>query len=330
MTHKYIIQKTAVSAIPATCGELVQGTWQGQPCLVSCPIDRYSTATVTVSKTMKTEQQPQFAKANEALLAGLAWLGHGECNGRFHIDTAIPRGRGYGSSTADIGAVLYALAHACERPLSAIEASRLAAGIEPTDSTLFSGLTMFDHINGQQIEPLSEAPPLVVFVIDPGKVIDTVEYNQQVKQSILLDLAPTHQIAFSLLKQGLLLKDWKMVGKAATLSATAHQNILFNPILDKVLKIAKAVSALGVCRAHSGSLLGLLLDPATTNINDVCAYVQPRLPAKVKTSITTLVDGGPRYGMKPNSEIPFKENGRLSNWMNHEVTAAHTRFSIDF
>lgn len=59
------IIKTAVAAIPATCGEFVQGIWQGQPCLVSCPIDQYSTATVTVSQAkQQAQQQPQLTKAN--------------------------------------------------------------------------------------------------------------------------------------------------------------------------------------------------------------------------------------------------------------------------
>ncbi|MBE2223392.1 MAG: hypothetical protein IAF02_17770, partial [Anaerolineae bacterium] len=259
---------------------------------------RYSTATVTISKQpLPHQQQPQFAKANEALLAGLAWLGHGECNGRFYIQSSIPRGRGYGSSTADMGAVLYALAAACERPLSSIQATHMAANIEPTDSTLFPGLVMLNHINGQITATLPEAPPLVVLVIDPGKVIDTVKYNHQVNRNALETLAPTHQIAFSLLKQGLLLQDWNLVGKAATLSATTHQKILFNPLLDSVLNLAKNTSALGVCRAHSGSLLGLLLEPATSDIEAIFRYIQSHLPSPTKTFITSLVDGGPRYNM---------------------------------
>ena len=303
------LHKTAVAAIPATCGELVQGTWQGQPCLVSCPIDRYSSATVTISKQpMCHQQQPQFAKANEALLAGLAWMGHGDCNGRFHIQSSIPRGRGYGSSTADMGAVLYALAAACERPLSSQQASFLATQIEPSDSTLFPGLAMFNHIDGIFAETLPGTPPLVVLVIDPGRVIDTVVYNRQNRQAILEELAPTHQIAFSLLRQGLLFQDGAMIGKAATISATVHQKILFNPLLDEMLHFAKSVSALGVCRAHSGSLLGLLLDPATMDADAICNHVGSRLPHTVKTSITTLVDGGPRYSIPHNDCL---KNGSL-------------------
>jgi L-threonine kinase len=196
-----------------------------------------------------------------------------------------------------MGAVLYALAAACERPLTSQQASFLATQIEPSDSTLFPGLAMFNHIEGTFAEALPSTPPLVVLVIDPGRSVDTVAYNRQNYQTVLDELAPTHQIAFSLLRQGLLFQDWAMVGKAATISATAHQKILFNPLLNNILDLAKSVSALGVCRAHSGSLLGLLLDPAIMDADAICDHVRSRLPSTVKTTITTLVDGGPRYNI---------------------------------
>lgn len=51
--------------------------------------------------------------------------------------------------------------------------------------------------------------------------------------------------------------------------------------------------------AHSGSLLGLLLNPALSDVNDIYKFVSLRMPAKVKAFVTTLVDGGPRY------DVPF-------------------------
>ena len=32
--------------VPGSCGEIMQGSWQGEPFLVTCPIDRYSTVTI--------------------------------------------------------------------------------------------------------------------------------------------------------------------------------------------------------------------------------------------------------------------------------------------
>lgn len=33
--------------VPGSCGELVQGYWQGEPFLVTCPINRYTTVHVS-------------------------------------------------------------------------------------------------------------------------------------------------------------------------------------------------------------------------------------------------------------------------------------------
>jgi hypothetical protein len=63
------------------------------------------------------------------------------------------------------------------------------------------------------------------------------------------------------------------------------------------LALAREVGALGVCRAHSGTLLGLLLDPVHADVPAVAAFVARRLPDGVNVAHYPLVDGGPRYMM---------------------------------
>ena len=62
-------------ALAGTCGELVQGTLDGVPCLVSCPIGRYSIAEVRLRQEPGWEVPPDAPKAAAALYAGLAYLG---------------------------------------------------------------------------------------------------------------------------------------------------------------------------------------------------------------------------------------------------------------
>ncbi|MEJ2560223.1 MAG: hypothetical protein P8186_29215, partial [Anaerolineae bacterium] len=112
-------------ALPATCGELVQGTLDGIPCLVSCPIGRYSTAEVCLRPGPGWDVPPDAAKAAAALRDGLAYLDRPELGGRLRLVTDLPRGRGYASSTADIGATLFALARVMGHPLASDEAARL-------------------------------------------------------------------------------------------------------------------------------------------------------------------------------------------------------------
>lgn len=285
----------ARASLPATCGELVQGSLDGVPCLVSCPIDYYSTAHVRLKPDLDWEIPPGVPKTATALRACLSYLGAAALGGKLELLTDVPRGRGYGSSTADIGAVLYALAQAAGRLMSPEQVACLAVDVEPTDSTVFPGLTLFEHRGARFYECLGPAPALRVVVIDPGGEVDTLAFNRINHREALHRLAAEHEQAFDLLRQGLKGGDWRAVGEAATLSARVHQTILPNPLLDPVLALAREVGALGVCRAHSGTLLGLLVDSRYVDLAETEAYITCRLPDSVAIATYPLVDGGPRY-----------------------------------
>src|SRR5262245_32460306 len=243
-------------ALPGTCGELFQGTLDGEPCLISCPIDYYSTAEVRFQPRDGWTVPEHAPKTRAALQAGLAYLGRTVSGGYVCLQTKLPRGRGYGSSTADIGATLYALGQAAGQGLVPSEVARLAVHVEPSDSSLFPGLALWDHRYGHVYEDLGAPPALTVVVLDPGGVVDTLAFNQLDHRELLRQLASRHRAAFALLREGLRQGNMEAIGAAATLSARAHQAILANPLLEPTLSLAREVRALGVCRAHSGTLLG--------------------------------------------------------------------------
>ena len=278
------------AAVPATCGELVQGSLDGIPCLVSCPIDVYSVAMVRLEGTPRWHMPEERPKSAAALQLGLRHLGWSR-GGVLHLVSPLPVGRGYGTSTADLGATLYALGNACGYAFTPPEVARLAVSIEPSDSTLFPGLTLFAHRGGEFYETLAEAPPLYVVVLDPGGEVDTVAFNRRDHRAILQRLANEHRQAFDMLRQSLQDGDWEMIGEAASLSSRLHQAILPNPWLDDAMRIARSVRALGVCRAHSGTLLGLLIDAVTTDVAAVTAYIARRLPF-LTVHVHRLTGGG--------------------------------------
>ncbi|MGQ9502885.1 MAG: GHMP family kinase ATP-binding protein [Anaerolineae bacterium] len=279
------------AAVPATCGELVQGSLDGIPCLVSCPIDVYSVATVQLDHRESWCLPAERPKSTMALQAGLRLWGVSS-KGILHLVSPLPAGRGYGTSTADLGATLYALGRAYGRDPTPSEVARIAVSIEPSDSTLFPDLTLFAHRGGEFYETLAGAPPLWVIVIDPGGEVDTIAFNRRNHRAALRRLAREHYQAFDMLRQSLRDGDWEMLGEAAGLSARLHQSILFNPWLDDALRTARSVRALGVCRAHSGTLIGLLVDAAKTDIASVAAYVARRFPS-LTVHAHRLVGGGP-------------------------------------
>jgi len=281
-------------ALPGTCGELVQGTWEGIPCLVSCPIERYSVAEVRSGGHSGWQLRPGSPKMRAALQHGLTFLEQTTSSGSVSVCSTLPQGRGYGSSTADIGATLYALGHVFGQPLTPLEISALALQVEPTDSSLFPDLALWDHRRGQLYETLGSPPTLTVVVLDPGGEVNTVAYNQLDHRTALRKLAPLHRDAFQLLQDGLRQGDAAAIGTAATMSAEAHQAILPNALLGPAVHVAREVGALGVCRAHSGTVIGLLLDPNRTEPDRVQSVAQQRLPEHIRMFTLPLVAGGPR------------------------------------
>jgi L-threonine kinase len=300
-TWNPLYQKSQRASVPMVCGELVYGSLDGIPCVVSCPIERFSTATIqTISMPAwgLPERLPRLSKAFRLALDCLPGVPKG---GMVTIESTLPPGRGFGSSTAEIGAALFALGKLSGTPLEPLQAARLAVQVEPTASSLFEGLAIFDHRTGSTYEDLGAAPNLAALVIDPGEEVDPLVILKTNEREALRRLAPDHLQAFNLLRSGLYQLDMGAIGEAATLSARLGQALLENPLLETACDLARQVHALGVCRAHIGTLLGLLLDPSETDLPAVLVYVQNALPAGVECALYPLTGGGPRFLSAPGS-----------------------------
>lgn len=282
------IRQRIIASVPYSCGELFQGTLNNEPCLVSCPIENFSSA------YLDRNHGRLFALGRKVKGA----LSKIDCSiddyKKLRIRSDLPKGRGYGTSTADIGAALYAISIKKGIELSGEEASRIAVSIEPTDSTLLPGLALFAHKSGKFHRILGSAPALQILVVDSDGFIDSEKFNKKNWKSKLAKLAEDHQFAFNLLEQGIKNSDNASIGHAACLSAQLHQQILFNPLLAQVLKIARQIGALGVCRAHSGTILGILLESDRDDQPKLIQFCINRLPTTAKIISTRMIDGGVR------------------------------------
>ena len=266
--------------LPGTCGEWVQGALEGIPCLVSCAIDWYARVSVTLGGVPGSWRLPaDAAKAAHALRLALAARGNPPVGGTLRLNNPLPRGRGYASSTADVAGTIYALGLALGVPFAPAEVAQLAVRVEPSDGTLFPGLTLFAHRDAAFHRPLAALPPLAVVVLDPGGSVDTLTFNRQDHSGALKKAAPMYREAFALLEAGLATGDVAMIARAATLSAKTHQAILPSTLVDAALEIFPAVGALGICRAHSGTLVGLVCEPEA--VTEVAARAAARLPENI-------------------------------------------------
>lgn len=251
----------ATARLPGSCGEWVQGALDGVPCLVSCAIDWYAETTVAVHGAGSWTLPTGSPKAAAALRLACAARATSPAGGALRLSNPLPRSRGYASSTADVAGAIYAVGEALGQPFTANEVARLAVQVEPSDSTLFPTPTLFAHRDASYHRPLPVLPPLAVVVLDPGGAVDTLVFNATDHSASLRKAAAAHRAAFEQLEVGLACGDAAAVAQAATLSAATHQAILPNELVDAALASYADVGALGICRAHSGTLVGLVCRP---------------------------------------------------------------------
>jgi L-threonine kinase len=299
------ISRPVTVAVPGTCGELIQGwldDW-AEPVLVSCPIALYSRITVEAQperSILMKHGACHSAKIRQAARLALDILGWPDWGARVSRTSQLLPGRGMASSTADVVGVLAGLAHGLEQSFSSAQLARLACQIEPSDSTMISGLALLAYRDSGQFCELGPPPALPLLMLDPGITVDTLAYNAQLNLTLVRQLAVTTQAALELLRQGLQCADPASIGAAATLSAMSYQRVSHNPLLEQAQPWARATGALGLVRAHSGSVVGLLYSPQT-DLAEPARWLAPRFNGVITR--THLTGGGTLVGDYNEQEV---------------------------
>lgn len=288
----------ATVKVPGTCGELAQGTIEGTPFLVSCPVDLYSQVTVELATEIRGISAPADSiKAREALIKALRLLDREDLGGKIILESSLPRGKGMASSTADIAGTVFAAALALNTRISPRQVADLALSIEPTDGVLFPDIVLFDHRRGTLYESLGLCPPMEVLVLDFGGEVDTISFNCADHSAIRRKWEPYTSAALQMVKEGIARGRADLIGEGASISAKANQEVLYKPQLELVLRLAKEVGGLGVCIGHSGTVIGILLDPQRHRGMEVQGYVQRKLPdlhPPLADSVCRVIGGGYR------------------------------------
>jgi len=257
--------RTTVRA-PGSCGELVQGTIGGRDFLITCPINCYSDVTVELNiENLDLQQGAKYEKANLAVDKTLQHFNQAQRKYRISVTSALPVGKGMASSSADVSAAILATANCLGHSISLRDIAKIALSIEPTDAVFFPGVMMFDHRWGRVCKYLGQPPEIEILVFDLGGQIDTLFFNARAdlieknrqKESIVTE-------AVSLVKEGIRQQDIKKIGKASTLSALANQTILPKPKLEEMLHLVERAGAIGINIAHSGTVVGIMLEPQTS------------------------------------------------------------------
>ncbi len=278
---------------PGVCGELVQGMRDDTYYLVTCPIDFYARVRVRLLEDSSGIVAPEDCpKTRAAVAATLAYLERPNLSAQVSVGNPLPRGKGMGSSSADVSAAIAATGLALGRELTPAEIGRLALSIEPSDGVMFPGIALFDHREGRSVVELGPPPPMEIVALDFGGTVDTLEFNRVDRRALWQSLETETDQALELVRQGIQQGDPALVGQGASISSQANQRVLFKPELDRVTAFANSVGAVGVNVAHSGTIIGVLLDARQRRGLSTYRQAQEAFPEAELVQHFRLLGGG--------------------------------------
>ncbi len=260
--------RVGVGTANGTFGELLQGALPGPGeadgegrFLVTLPVARWSSARFEVRPPGSGLAVGPAHKTKAAALAAalLTELGH-PVDGALALRGSIPEGKGLASSSADLVATARAVSAAVKRPVPARRLGAMLAAIEPTDGVMHPGIVAFDHRRGAHLRTLGRLPALQIVAVDQGGSVDTVAFNRHPPG---YDPAERQQYAYLLGALGRAVADGDLaaVGAISTESAALNQTRVPNRNFVALREICRSVGGLGLVACHSGTMVGLLLDP---------------------------------------------------------------------
>ena len=246
---------------PASCGEFVQGILDNEEYLSSYAIDMFSIASLEEKKEDINLGSKKSRKAIEKVFEKFNIPIEESKNISLDLKSNIPIGKGMASSTADIGATIKATLSILNKKLNDEEISLIASEIEPTDSIILYKNSIFNPLNGRVKKYLSSFDNGRVIILEPKEILETKIIRSNPNYiNIKLENKSIIKKSFNLLEKGLKNNDLKLIGEACTLSSLANENIHKKPYLNEIIEISQSMNAYGVNIAHSGTVIGILID----------------------------------------------------------------------
>lgn len=246
-----------IERYPGSIGEIIQGKYNGIDVLLSCPINLYTE--IILSDEKRRDNEWEYIKSYKFIDNILDEWGYINWKIALSINSRIPKGKGFASSTADLSAIYNGLLRLTGRKFNQEELIKHCLKIEPTDSIIFDKATIFDYKEGKVIEKINNYFKFYVVCFIGESVVDTVAYNSK-------ELKPLKNIDDLIieLREAFENSDTKKLAKVSTESIIRNQHRLKYDILEEVLEINKLIGGLGIIGAHSGDMLGIIFD----NIDD--------------------------------------------------------------
>lgn len=241
-----------ISAISyGSLGEILQGKYMGTDVLCSFPVNLYTKVyEVNVNSKHNYVNYKTKSFINKILEN---WGREDRIN--IKIDSSIPKGKGFASSTSDILASYILLLKKYKRDFNIDELIRCAVDVEPTDSIIFSRATLFDYKKGEFREELGEYIKFYAICFEGKRQIDTVKFNKEVIEP----LADVDDLVKEL-KAAIITSDLERLSYVSSQSIIRNTRRVHYSYLPDVLKKQKEFNGLGIVGAHSGNFLAIVFN----------------------------------------------------------------------
>ncbi|MGZ2359806.1 kinase [Streptomyces sp. 372A] len=260
--------RAAMGTANGTFGELLQGALPGPGeaegegrFLVTLPVARWSTARFRLREPGSGLRVEPAGKSKARALAAslLQELGYPPA-GELSLTSSIPEGKGLASSSADLVATARAVLAVTGGRVEGRRLGELLTSIEPTDGVMYPDVVAFDHRRGVLLRALGRLPALQVVAVDQGGHVDTLAFNR-VAPGFTEDERRHYARLLEELSDAVAEGDLAGVGKVSTESAALNQSRIPNHNFADLLDICREVSGVGLVACHSGTMVGILLDP---------------------------------------------------------------------
>lgn len=248
-----------------TCGELAQGFYCGEPILITCPIEKFST--VTISDELSGVEG--LGLKSLAMLDKVLKIFGADFNFGVQLTSELERGKGMASSSADLAAVAQAVANFFGKSFEPAELGKLCAQIEPTDGIFYGGVVAMNPLTGQLVKKIHVRERFWIAVFDYGGEVDTLKFN---RRSDFEFPALDDELDFALIKK----------------SALANQVILPKRGLEELMNFAKTLGAVAVNVAHSGTVAGIFFRAEDLHVAEKIAAVRKRFDFLKFLTLTRL------------------------------------------
>ena len=278
--------------VPGSGGELLQGMAGGKPFLVTCPIDRFTAASLTSGSGVFGFGK----KARQMMTMALKARGLEDVPLRIRQFRHLPVGKGMASSSADLALAAAAVGTVAGKPFSEREILDMAVSLEPTDGIFLHGIAAMGQTTGQ-IFGEYPAPPLQMALFDRGGRVNTRLFHEEWRRRLTPSYERETERLLRQMTSVLRAGDALQTARIATEGALLHGAMFPFLQAEPFWHAAEKSGAIGMTLAHSGTLLCAFwpLDASKSDVRRGTDRIAAAMPQLHFFGLHRLIDGGIFY-----------------------------------